>query len=33
MEHTADLRGTLPDLDQALDKFEQLFKDLNTLLA
>jgi hypothetical protein len=33
MENTAELRTALPDLDQALDRFEKLFKDLNALLA
>jgi len=33
MENTADLRTALPDLDQALDRFEKLFKDLNELLT
>jgi predicted ATP-binding protein involved in virulence len=33
MENTAELRTALPDLDQALDKFEKVFKDLNALLA
>ena len=32
VENAADLRDTLPDLDKALDRFEELFKDLNALL-
>ena len=30
-ENTATLRATLPDLDQALDRFEKLFRDLHSL--
>ena len=30
-ENTATLRVTLPDLDAALDRFEKLFRDLNSL--
>jgi len=33
LENTAELRTALPDLDQALDRFETLFKDLNALLT
>jgi energy-coupling factor transporter ATP-binding protein EcfA2 len=32
-EHAAELRGSLPGLAEALDRFEQLFKDLNALLS
>jgi len=32
VENTAELKDTLPDLDKALDRFEELFKDLNALL-
>jgi hypothetical protein len=30
-EHTATLRSTLPDLGEALDRFEKLFRDLHSL--
>lgn len=33
VENTAELRKALPDLDQALDRFERLFNDLNGLLT
>jgi len=33
LENTATLRVTLPGLDEALDRFEKLFRDLNSLLA
>ncbi len=33
LENTADLRASLPGIDDALDKFEKLFKDLNALLG
>jgi len=33
LENTAELRTALLDLDQALDRFETLFKDLNALLT
>ncbi len=33
LENTAELRIALPDLNQALDRFEKLFKDLNGLLT
>ena len=33
LENTAELRTALPDFDQALDRFEKLFKDLNALLT
>jgi len=32
-EHTADLRGSLPDLEVALARFEQLFRDLNSFVS
>jgi energy-coupling factor transporter ATP-binding protein EcfA2 len=32
MEHTSELRNRLPELAQALDRFEKLFRDLNALL-
>jgi hypothetical protein len=32
VENAGTLRATLPDLDQALDRFEPLFKYLNALL-
>jgi hypothetical protein len=32
-ENTATLRVALPGLDEALDRFEKLFRDLNSLLA
>lgn len=32
MENTAELRSVLPGLDQALDRFEKLFRDVNKLL-
>jgi energy-coupling factor transporter ATP-binding protein EcfA2 len=32
-EHTADLRGTLPDLDVALSRFETIFRDLNSFVT
>jgi hypothetical protein len=28
-ENTAELRGTLPDIDEVLSRFEKLFRDLN----
>jgi len=33
MENTAELRDSLPDINQALDRFEKLFRDLNRLVA
>jgi len=33
LEHSATLRVTLPGLDQALDRFEKLFRDLNGIAA
>ena len=33
VENSVALRNALPDLDQALERFERLFKDLNKLLA
>jgi hypothetical protein len=30
-ENTATLRATLPDLGEALDRFEKLFRDLHSL--
>ncbi|MDO8689434.1 MAG: hypothetical protein Q7R39_05400 [Dehalococcoidia bacterium] len=33
LENTVELRESLPELDQALDRFERLFKDLNGLMA
>jgi len=33
LENTAELRIALPDLNQSLDRFEKLFKDLNGLLT
>jgi energy-coupling factor transporter ATP-binding protein EcfA2 len=32
-ENTAELRGTLPDLDKALTRFEKLFRDLNSFVT
>ena len=32
-EHTAELRGTLPELDVALSRFEKLFRDLNSFVV
>jgi hypothetical protein len=32
-EHTATLRSTLPELGEALDRFEKLFRDLHRLAA
>ncbi len=32
-EHTAELRGTMPGLDEALGRFEKLFHDLNSFLS
>jgi energy-coupling factor transporter ATP-binding protein EcfA2 len=32
-ENTAELRGTLPELDEALARFEKLFRDLNGYLT
>jgi len=32
MEHTTELTSELPDLDDALNRFEKLFEDLNKLL-
>lgn len=32
MEHSAELRDSLPGFDAALDRFEVLFRDLNALL-
>lgn len=32
VEHTSALKTSLPNLDEALDRFEALFKDLNSLL-
>ncbi len=31
-EHAADLRGSLPDLEPALERFEKLFRDLNSFV-
>lgn len=33
LENTSEMRSILPDLDQALDRFERLFKNLNGLLT
>lgn len=32
MENSGELRGTLPGIEEALNRFERLFKDLNSLL-
>jgi hypothetical protein len=32
-ENTAELRGTLPDIDAALSRFEKLFRDLNSFVV
>jgi hypothetical protein len=32
-EHTAELRGTLADIDEALARFEKLFHDLNSFVV
>ena len=32
-ENRGELKGSLPGIDEALDRFENLFKDLNALLA
>ncbi len=33
VEHASELRDNLPDMDQALDRFEELFEGLNKLLS
>jgi energy-coupling factor transporter ATP-binding protein EcfA2 len=33
VENTHELRGSLPDLDSALARFEKLFRDLNSLIV
>jgi len=32
MENASELKNNLPDMDRALDRFEELFKDINKLL-